>query len=93
MSQYPSVPNGNPPHALPYGQAYVPPGPRRPTSVTVISVFTIIFGILGVMGVTVQFLQIIVPDVFQFGGPNPVNDLMRNDRLIEILVRMAGPEE
>ena len=82
MSQYPSIPNENSPHALAYGQPYVPPGPRRPTSVTVIAVFTIIFGILGLMGVTVQFLQIIVPDVFQFGGPNPVNDLMRNDRLI-----------
>src|SRR4051794_15373324 len=82
MSQYPSVPDANRPHALPYVQAYVQPGPRRPTSVTVIAVFTIIFGIIGVMGLTVQLLQLMVPDVFQFGGPNPVNDLMRNDRQI-----------
>jgi hypothetical protein len=80
MSQYPSVPNAQSPHALGYGQtAYVPPGPRRPTSVTVIAVFAIIFGILGIIGVTIQFLQFLVPQVFQFGGPNPVNDLMHND--------------
>ena len=82
MSQYPSIPNENSPHALAYSQPYAPTGPRRPTSVTVIAVFTIIFGVLGVLGVTVQFLQMIVPGVFQFGGPNPVNDLMHNDRLI-----------
>src|SRR4051812_23251326 len=82
MSQYPSVPDARSPHALAYGQAYPPPGPRRPTSVTVIAVFTIIFGILGLVGVTIQFLQFLVPQVFQFGGPNPVNDLVHNDPVI-----------
>jgi hypothetical protein len=50
--------------------------------VTVIAVFTIIFGILGLLGVAVQFLQFLVPQAFQFGGPNPVSDLMRTDPVI-----------
>src|SRR3954454_10779915 len=82
MSQYPSVPNAQSPHALAYGQSYPPPAPRRPTSVTVIAVFAIIFGILGLVGVTIQFLQFLVPQVFQFGGPNPVTDLVHNDPVI-----------
>jgi hypothetical protein len=83
MTQSPSTPYGEPPHALGYGQyGYPPPGPRRPTSVTVIAIFAIIVGVLGLLGVAVQFLQVLVPQAFQFGGPNPVNDLMRTDPVI-----------
>jgi hypothetical protein len=83
MTRSPSTPYGEAPHALGYGQfGYPPPGPRRPTSVTVIAIFTIIFGVIGLLGVAFQFLQFLVPQAMQFGGPNPVNDLMRTDPVI-----------
>lgn len=84
---YPAYdPAGQPPY--PPGDAaylgYAPPKPKRPTSITVIAVFAIILGAIGLCGAIMQVVQVVAGKAFEFGGPNPVNDLMRNDPFLSV---------
>lgn len=80
--QYGQYPQQYPPQYAPLPYGGIPPTPPspRPTSVTVVAILAIIFGSLGVLAMLCTLPQYM--GMMNFGGPNPVRDAMRADKLL-----------
>jgi len=63
---------------------YVPQTSGRPTGVTVFAILNILFGITGILGVIFSAAMMLLGDNLQFGGPNPVFEVMNDNPTYKI---------